>query len=119
MNLLRRAARALMLTKNIVIYKTKLMRKGIGPRNLGASPLKQKNRKKEYAQLSERFDGFNKDKDTLIIGRSNSPRGATFQNNLSKNMGVQAGKMKNRVKNSTMLKFDDGGYKYITQHSKK
>ena len=83
------------------------------------SPIKQKDRKKEYEELSERFDGFNKDKDTLIIGRSNSPRGATFQNNLSKNMGVQSGKMKNRVKNSVMLKFDDDGFKYITQHSKR
>ena len=95
------------------------MKKGIGPRGLGVSPLKQKDRKKEYLELSERFDGFNKDKDTLIIGRSNSPRGATFQNNLSKNMGVQSGKMKNRVKKSVMLKFDDGGFKYITQHSKR
>ncbi len=95
------------------------MKKGIGPRGLGASPLKQKDRKKEYEELSERFEGFNKDKDTLIIGRSNSSSGADFQNNANRNRAINKRKMKRQVKNSVMLKFNDGQFKYITQHEKK
>ena len=75
------------------------MRKGIGPRNLGASPLKQKNdRKKEYNNLTERFENFDRSKDTLIIGRSNSTSGATFGNNQKRQRAIDQRKMKRQVK---------------------
>jgi len=96
------------------------MRKGIGPRNLGASPLKQKNdRKKEYNNLTERFENFDRSKDTLIIGRSNSTSGATFGNNQKRQRAIDQRKMKRQVKQSVMLNMGDGQFKYVTQHEKK
>jgi hypothetical protein len=119
-NLLQKVVRALTLIKNIVIYKTKIMRKGIGPRNLGASPLKQKNdRKKEYNNLTERFENFDRSKDTLIIGRSNSTSGATFGNNQKRQRAIDQRKMKRQVKKSVMLNMGNGQFKYVTQHEKK
>ena len=99
------------------------MKKGIGPRHLGVSPLKQtEEQQEEYDNLTEReeFQGFDKGKDTLIIGRSNSTSGADFSNNAKRRRAVNSGKMKRQVKKSVMLKFgEDGQFKYVTQHEKK
>lgn len=97
-------------------------KKGIGPRHLGASPLKQtKKQQQEYDNLTKReeFQGFNTDNDTLIIGRSNSTSGATFSNNAKRRQAVQKNKINGQVKKSVMLKFGkDGQFKYVTQHKK-
>ena len=98
--------------------------KGIGPRGLGASPIKQTDGQKrkykmEYSDLSERMKNFDEDNDTLIIGRSNSTSGADFSNNAKRTRAIDLGLMKRQVVESTMLKMPNGQYKYVTQHEKK
>lgn len=98
--------------------------KGIGPRGLGTSPIKQTKKQKrkwkaEYSDLSEVMENFDEDKDTLIIGRSNSTSGADFSNNAKRTRAIDQGLMKRQVKESTMLRMPNGQYKYVTQHEKK
>lgn len=103
---------------------TIMANKGIGPRGLGASPIKQTDGQKrkykmEYSDLSERMKNFDEDNDTLIIGRSNSTSGADFSNNAKRTRAIDLGLMKRQVVESTMLKMPNGQYKYVTQHEKK
>tara|TARA_R110000823_G_C15685989_1_gene474787 strand:- start:99 stop:404 length:306 start_codon:yes stop_codon:yes gene_type:complete len=98
--------------------------KGIGPRGLGTSPIKQTKKQKrkwkaEYSDLSEVMENFDEREDTLIIGRSNSSSGANFSNNAKRNRAIDKGLMKRQVKESTMLRMPDGQFKYVTQHEKK
>jgi len=98
--------------------------KGIGPRGLGASPIKQTKKQKrkwkaEYSDLSEIMENFDEKEDTLIIGRSNSTSGATFGNNRKRQRAIDEGLMKRQVDESTMLQMPNGQFKYVTQHKKK
>jgi len=81
-----------------------------------SSPVK--NKEKEYNKLSERFEGFNTANDTLIIGRSNSSSGATFQNKMNRMNAVDKGKMNSNVDDSKYLE-KNGQWKYVTKHKKK
>ena len=103
---------------------TIMANKGIGPRGLGTSPIKQTKKQKrkwkaEYSDLSEVMENFDEKDDTLIIGRSNSTSGADFSNNAKRTRAIDKGLMKRTVDESTMLQMPNGQFKYVTQHEKK
>jgi len=93
------------------------MKKGVGPRGLGVSPLKQtKKQQKEYDALAETFEGFNRATDTIVTGRSNIYQLASHQ--AQNNAYSGRDKIDPKVEDTKMFQDRKGNYVVANKHKK-
>ena len=95
-------------------------KKGIGPRGLGVSPLKQAGYTKYQKKvIKENFPNFNTATDTLITGTSNSFTGAKVFNANNRRNALNQGKIKDSNVKKSFAEKKDGKITYFTVSEKK
>jgi len=105
--------------KNQEVTKTMIMKKGIGPRGLGISPLKQADYTKEQEKAIKRnYPNFNRETDTLISGTSNSLSGARHFNTYNRKNALNKGKIKDYNIKKSFAEKKDGKTTYYTVSEK-
>lgn len=95
-------------------------KKGIGPRGLGVSPLKQADYTKEQKKaIKQNVPNFNTETDTLISGTSNSLSGARHFNTYNRKNALNQGKIEDYNVKKSFAKEKDGKITYYTVSEKK